>query len=54
MEHVIKDLEDWLRAYDHDSDGFKDYDAIECIKKALNELEKYYTEHDNDDFGEGS
>lgn len=54
MHHVIKDMEDWLKAFDDDSDGYKDVDAIECIKKALCELEKYYTEHDNEDLRERS
>ena len=49
VDHVIESLQDWLRVYDHDSDGYKDHDAIECIKKALEELEKYYSHYDNED-----
>lgn len=48
MDHVIESMKDWLRAFNHDSEGFKDTDAIECIQKALEELEKYYTEYDNE------
>lgn len=47
MDHVIEDMKDWLRAFDDDTDAYKDEDAIECIKKAMAELEKYYTHHDN-------
>lgn len=47
MDHVIEDMKDWLRVYDSDTEGYKDENAIECIKKALEELEKYYTHYDN-------
>lgn len=50
MERVIRDLEEWLGAFNHESEGFKDKDAIKCIQNALVELEKYYTEYDNEDF----
>lgn len=48
MDHVIEDLKDWLRAFDDDTEGYKDENAIECIQKALQELEKYYTHYDNE------
>lgn len=48
MDHVIESMNEWLRAYDDDTDGYKDEDAIACIKNALEELEKYYTEYDNE------
>lgn len=47
MDHVTTDMKDWLRAFNHDGDGFKDEDAVQCIQKALAELEKYYTHYDN-------
>lgn len=47
MNHVIEDMKDWLEAFHHEGEGYRDNDAIECIEKALAELEKYYTEYDN-------
>lgn len=50
MDHVINSLQEWLSIYENESDGFEDENAVECIKKALGELEKYYTHYDNEDF----
>ncbi|MEK4023503.1 hypothetical protein [Sporosarcina sp. FSL W7-1283] len=48
MDHVIEDMKEWKRAFEHDNDGHRDEDTLHCIKKAIDELEKYYTHHDNE------
>lgn len=48
MDHVIEDMKEWKRAFEHDGDGYRDEDAIRCIEKAIAELEKYYTHYDNE------
>lgn len=49
MDHVIEGMKEWLRAFDHECDGYKNSNAIECIQNALKELEKYYTHYDNEE-----
>ncbi|MEV9639678.1 hypothetical protein ABZ756_03145 [Mammaliicoccus sciuri] len=48
MNNVIDDLKDWLQAFNHESYGYKDTDAITCIQNAIAELEKYHTHYDNE------
>lgn len=48
MNDVIRDLEDWLRVFEGVGDN-RDETAVKCIKKALNELERYFDEYDNED-----
>lgn len=48
MDNVIDDLQGWLNAYNHETDGYKDLDAINCIKKALAELDRYYTDYEDE------
>lgn len=47
MQDIIKELNGWLEAYDHEGEGYKDLAAIHCLENAIKELEKYYTEYDN-------
>lgn len=42
MDHVIADLQRWLDIYEGDEEHEQDKEAIRCIKKAINELQKYY------------
>lgn len=44
MDHVINDLKKWLDIYlESEPDNKK---AIECIEKAIEELQKYYPRYD--------
>jgi len=38
VDHVIEDLKKWISVYEE----VKDSEAIECIEKAIGELQKYY------------
>lgn len=40
MDHVIGSMKSWLCTFEDFEP--KDEQAIECIKKAIRELEKYY------------
>lgn len=42
MDHVIESLREWLRVYEEDAPGDRDEKAIKHIKKAIDELNKYY------------
>ena len=41
MDHVIRALQSWLDVYEESGD---DKRAIICIKNAIRELQKYYSE----------
>ena len=42
MEHVIDSLREWIRVFEERPEDAKDPKAIECIEKAIKELNKYY------------
>lgn len=42
MEHVIDSLRRWIDVFEERPDDAKDPKAIECIEKAIKQLNEYY------------
>ncbi|MGM0874481.1 MAG: hypothetical protein ACQEWV_06685 [Bacillota bacterium] len=42
MDHVINSMRQWLRVYEDVEEEYRDFEAINHIKKAIKELGKYY------------